>query len=85
MANSEVTREWWDTRCNQFTLYISQVVLDEAARADAEIATKRLEILSDFLLLEVNRLVRNINLGQKKIVGVFDLSYHHAKSNRLYS
>lgn len=32
-----------------------------------------------------NRLVRNINLGQKKIVGVFDLSYHHAKSNRLYS
>jgi transposase len=32
-----------------------------------------------------NRLVRNINLGEKKMVGVFDMSYHHGKSNRLYS
>jgi Cd2+/Zn2+-exporting ATPase len=31
------------------------------------------------------RLVRNINLGEKKMVVVFNLSYHHAKSNRLYS
>jgi hypothetical protein len=32
-----------------------------------------------------SRLVRNINLGEKKMVGVFDMSYHHGKSNRLYS
>lgn len=40
MANLEATREWWDTRRNQFMLYISQVVLDEVARGDTEIATK---------------------------------------------
>ena len=34
---------------------------------------------------ELNRLVRKINLGEKKMVGMFDLSYHHVKSNRLYS
>lgn len=31
MANAEVTQEWWDSRRNNFTLYISQVVLDEVA------------------------------------------------------
>ena len=31
------------------------------------------------------RLVRDINLGEKKMVGVFCQSCHHVKSNRLYS
>lgn len=48
MANVEATREWWDVRRVQFDLYISQTVLDEVARGDAEIATRRLEMLSDF-------------------------------------
>ena len=41
-------------------LYISQTVLDEAARGDAEIARRRLEILSDFPLLEVNEAVQDL-------------------------
>ncbi len=45
MANMEITRKWWDTRRDQFILYISQVVLDEAAEGDSEMATRRLEIL----------------------------------------
>lgn len=60
MANLEATRQWWQTRRNQFTLYISQVVLDEVARGDAEIATKRLEILRDFPLLGVSEAVQNL-------------------------
>lgn len=28
-ANIEVTKEWWELRRSTFTLYISQVVLDE--------------------------------------------------------
>jgi hypothetical protein len=43
MANIEAAREWWDTRRTQFDLYISQTVLDEVARGDAEIASRRLE------------------------------------------
>ncbi|MHC5612248.1 MAG: PIN domain-containing protein [Nostoc sp.] len=41
-------------------LYISQVVLDEVARGDTEIATKRLEIVRDFPLLEVSEAVQNL-------------------------
>lgn len=48
MANSAAMREWWDTRRNHFTLYISQVVLDEVAQGNTEMATRRLEILRDF-------------------------------------
>jgi predicted nucleic acid-binding protein len=60
MANVEATREWWDARRDQFELYISQTVLDEAARGDAEIARRRLEILSNFPLLEVNEAVQDL-------------------------
>lgn len=60
MANLEITREWWETRRSQFTLYVSQVVLDEAAQGDAEIAAKRTEILRDFPLLELNQAVQDL-------------------------
>lgn len=60
MANMEATREWWNNRRPQFALYISQVVLDEVARGDKEISIRRLNILSDFPLLEVNQAVQNL-------------------------
>jgi predicted nucleic acid-binding protein len=60
MANLGITQEWWDTRRDQFTLYISQVVLDEVARGDAEMANRRLQILRDFPLLEVNESVQSL-------------------------
>lgn len=59
-ANIEVTREWWESRRNAFTIYISQVVLDEVARGDAEIAARRLEILSGLPLVELNQAVRDL-------------------------
>ncbi|MGL5872267.1 MAG: type II toxin-antitoxin system VapC family toxin [Xenococcaceae cyanobacterium] len=60
MANSEATREWWEDRRTYFTLYISQIVLDEVARGDTEIAAKRLEILNDFPLLAIDKSVQNL-------------------------
>lgn len=60
MANVEITREWWEYRRNQFTLYASQFVLTEAARGDAEIAAKRLELLSEIQLLEPNQAVEDL-------------------------
>ncbi len=60
MANVEATREWWDSRREQFDLYISQTVLDEVARGDAEIASRRLEILKEFPLLDVNESVQDL-------------------------
>lgn len=56
-ANMEITRDWWQNYRDNFDLYISQVVLDEVARGDDEIATKRLKIVRDFPLLEVTESV----------------------------
>ncbi|MBW4677321.1 MAG: type II toxin-antitoxin system VapC family toxin [Desmonostoc geniculatum HA4340-LM1] len=60
-ANIEVTKEWWDSRRSRFALYISQVVLDEVARGDTEIAAKRLEILNGLSLVELNQSVRSLS------------------------
>ena len=60
MANVEMTHEWWDTRSVHFNLYISQTVLDEVARGNKEQASKRIEIIQDFPLLEVNEAVQEL-------------------------
>ncbi len=43
-AHQEATCEWWATRA-AFDLYISQLVVDEAAAGDAGAAAQRLEAL----------------------------------------
>lgn len=60
-GNIETTRDWWQNRRNDFILYISQVVLDEVARGDAEIALERLEILNGLPLVELNQNVRDLS------------------------
>jgi predicted nucleic acid-binding protein len=60
MANLEITRRWWENRRGQFILYISQVVLDEAAQGDPEMAIKRLEILQNLPVLELTEAVQNL-------------------------
>ncbi|MBD2770900.1 type II toxin-antitoxin system VapC family toxin [Iningainema tapete] len=59
-GNIEMTRDWWEFRRNVFTLYISQVVLDEASQGDAEIAAQRLLAVRGFPLLEVTEAVENL-------------------------
>lgn len=59
-SNSVITRNWWDTRRQNFTLYISEVVLEELARGDQEIATKRLELISELPLLAINEAVEEL-------------------------
>jgi DUF1009 family protein len=59
-GNIEMTRDWWELRRSAFTLYISQVVLDEATRGDGEIAAQRLEVVRGFPLLEVTEAVQNL-------------------------
>ncbi|TRU41023.1 MAG: DNA-binding protein, partial [Microcystis aeruginosa Ma_MB_F_20061100_S20] len=57
-GNIETTRDWWQNRRNDLLLYISQVVLDEVAKGDTEIALKRLEIVNEMPLVELNQAVR---------------------------
>ncbi|WP_419546157.1 type II toxin-antitoxin system VapC family toxin [Microcystis sp.] len=60
-GNIETTRDWWQNRRNDFVLYILQVVLDEVAKGDTEIALKRLEIVNEMPLVELNQAVRNLS------------------------
>jgi hypothetical protein len=51
-ARQQITREWWDTRRNDFELFISQLVIYEARAGDASAAARRLEVLEGITLLE---------------------------------
>lgn len=58
-AHQQVTREWWNRR-DRFVLYVSQAVLDEAARGDVEAAARRLTALQGIQALAVTAEVSDL-------------------------
>jgi len=58
-ANQEITKEWWENR-NQFELYISALVLQEAGAGDPDAAQKRLEQLDDLPELDITEEVEQL-------------------------
>ncbi|MEQ9234611.1 MAG: hypothetical protein RIG66_10965 [Coleofasciculus sp. E2-BRE-01] len=52
-ANIKITQDWWNDFRGSFVLYASEVVEDEAARGDQEIAARRLNLLQSLMLLEL--------------------------------
>jgi len=53
-AHQQITHQWWNKRRQDFNIFISQSVLDEAASGDADAAARRFEILKNLPLLEIN-------------------------------
>jgi len=47
------TKIWWDGGCSGFELFVSQETINEASRGDDEVASKRLELLSQASVLEI--------------------------------
>lgn len=54
-ANQEATRSWWETARPSFELYISEIVLSEAAAGDAEAALRRCAVIDGLPELSVSR------------------------------
>lgn len=54
IAHQQITQEWWDRHRHNFDLYVSQLVVQEARAGDAEAAERRLKMLTEFALLELN-------------------------------
>ncbi len=52
-ARQQVTRDWWATNRVRFALYVSQVVLDEAAAGDPTASASRLASAAGVPLLDV--------------------------------
>lgn len=44
-AHQQITQDWWEHRQQQYSLYISQYVVDEAAQGDPAAAQKRLQAI----------------------------------------
>ena len=53
VSNQLATIEWWENRASSFDLYISNTVILEATRGDAEYSKKRLELIDGMPVLEI--------------------------------
>ena len=51
-ARQQLTRDWWEFRRAGHELFTSQLVLDEIAFGETEMAGRRLELMSGLTLLE---------------------------------
>ncbi len=53
VAHQQITADWWTRQRTHFELYVSRLVVDEAAAGDAEAAAQRLVNLSGIPRLEL--------------------------------
>ena len=57
-ARQEITYEWWHSRRDKFTLYISELVITEAGEGDPEAAQKRLKLLHGIAQVPLTQEIR---------------------------
>lgn len=51
-GHQHITREWWDDRRQNFEVFVSAVVIEEASRGDAAAARRRLDAIAEIPLLK---------------------------------
>ncbi len=59
-AHQQITNEWWDTIKQQVECYISPFVIQEISAGDQEAAKRRLDLIEDLSILEVNKEIQNL-------------------------
>lgn len=59
-ANQQVTHEWWDTRREEFDVFVSQTVILEARGGDPDAARRRLQVLDGLPLLDVDKAAQDL-------------------------
>jgi hypothetical protein len=59
-ARQQITHDWWNGRRQNFDLFISETVLDEAAAGDADAARRRLVFLQGLPLLDLTDAVVSV-------------------------
>ncbi len=81
-ARQQLTIDWWENQRDKFELFISETVLQEARRGDADEINKRLSILNPLTLLDVtneslqlaNELLKRGTLPTKAAVDAVHIS-----------
>lgn len=51
----QVTQDWWDRRRQDFDLFTSQLVIDEASAGDQQMAQQRLQVLAAIPLVDLKQ------------------------------
>ena len=69
-AHQQVTHEWWRTAREDFELFVSEAVLAEVRCGDPEVAARRLGLLQDLPVLEVNSAVRRLAEQYERELGL---------------
>jgi hypothetical protein len=52
-GHQQTTKDWWDLKREKYELFTSQVVLDEIASGDKEMARQRIELMAGIPLLDL--------------------------------
>ena len=55
LGNQELTRDWWANRRAGYELFVSEVVIGEAAIGDSDLARQRVEICDGLRLLAISQ------------------------------
>lgn len=53
-AHQQITKDWWQSRRDEFELFASELVIREAQAGDLEAAKRRLEFTNDLQLLTID-------------------------------
>ncbi len=53
-GEQEITRNWWTCLKDRFELYVSELVIEEAMKGDADEAQRRLRVVKGLPLLEID-------------------------------
>lgn len=64
-ANQQLTLEWWQARRQDFDLFISQLVIQEAGTGDENAAQRRLRAVADIPLLRLSE--EAVTLAEKLV------------------
>ena len=59
-ARQQLTRDWWDLKRDKHELFTGQLVLDEIAFGEPEMAKRRLELVAAITLLESTEEARKL-------------------------
>lgn len=62
-GHQQITRDWWENRREDFQVYISQLVIDEARAGDPVAAHERLGVLRSLPLLDITAEVSDLASG----------------------
>jgi len=54
VGEQEITRQWWETRRDDFEILVSELVLEECRKGDAEAAARRLAVISSLDVLQID-------------------------------